>query len=435
MEITNSTPKNTMYKKCLDNENNISIWSSQSWQTKEKKHIPFYEDQKKLMTIKEELKSYKDLIEEEEINELKKQLKKVYNKEAFFIQIGDCAESFKEIANENNIKQQQKFLISISMLLNNFLHKEIITIGRIAGQFAKPRTSETEKIDGVELPTYKGDIINGYEFTEEARKIKPELMIEAYQHSKNIINLLKNNDINLKLQQDNKSTNLLESYIANDNEIQPSTKIYTSHEALLLDYEECFIKNNFLTSAHTVWLGDRTRFLESAHVEFLKGIENPISIKCGPKTNIEELIEIIKILNPKNEENKITLIMRAGVNKLKAFFPQLIDSIKENDLKVIWCSDPMHGNSKIIDDKKTRDLNDISSEIKEFLSICKEKNIYAGGIHLEATGQNVTECISETCQFENLSQAYKTLCDPRLNFSQTIELLNNVFDNKQLYNI
>lgn len=427
---------------CNENEAPLIVsaedeWSPESWRDKDKKQMPVYKNQQKLNKVKESLINVDGLVQEKEIHELKNQLKKVYNEKAFFIQIGDCAESFNDLLNDNITKQQKYFLTYITLLLNNFLQKEIITIGRIAGQFAKPRTSEVEKINGKELPSYKGDIINSCEFSREAREPKPELMIEAYNKSKNIINILKANDIKDKLEYDE----MLKYFLENENfknisnntikqiiDFQQSNTIYTSHEALLLDYEECFIRNNILTSAHTVWLGDRTRALNSAHVEFLRGIDNPISIKCGPKTDIEELIKIIKTINPKNEENKITLIIRAGVNNLNTFFPKLIEEVKKNDLKVIWCSDPMHGNGKTIGNKKTRDLNDISSEIKEFLAICKEKNIYAGGLHLEATGQNVTECISETCKLEDLDRAYKTLCDPRLNPGQTIELLNNIFN-------
>ena len=279
---------------------------------------------------------------------------------------------------------------------------EVIKIGRMAGQYAKPRSNKFETINGTTLPVYRGDIINSIEFTSKARKPNPELMLKVFNKSFETIKTIKNADNNF----------------------------YTSHEALLLDYEESLIRQKdnivYLSSTHFPWVGDRTRNSNSAHIEFLKGIANPISIKCGMNTNLDDLVKIINILNPKNEAGKISLTIRMGNKNINKFFPILIDTILKNKLNVLWISDPMHGNGKIVNGKKTRYLLDIEDEINNFFSICKNNNIYPSGVHFEMTGKNITECIGLSVNESNLDQNYKTLCDPRLNAEQSLYLIKKI---------
>lgn len=377
-------------------------WSPTTWQCAELKlQMPVYDDIKKLKSIKKELNNHDGLIDLDEILSFKKKLKDVINKKNFIIIGGSCAESLNlDNATIDTIKTIQEMAKIVSKKNN----KEIIKIGRMAGQYAKPRSNNYETINNITLPIYRGDIINDIDFSEESRKPNPNLMIKAFKRSIETINIIKSFDNNF----------------------------FTSHEALLLDYEESLIRKKdntfYLSSTHFPWIGDRTRNIKSSHIDFLSGIANPISIKCGINTDLEDLIQIIKKLNPKNEVGKIALTIRMGNKNIDKYYPILIDTILKNNLNVLWISDPMHGNTKIINNQKTRYLNDIEEEIFKFFSISKNKKIYPSGIHLEMIGKNITECIGLEVNENNLNKKYESLCDPRLNKEQSLYLAKKIFE-------
>ena len=371
-------------------------WNCKSWQNKKDfaNQLPVYKNSEELNRVKDRIKQSKPLVSSFEIDNFKKILVKVSNGDAFVMQGGDCAESFKDFS-ENNVINTANTLEEMSKIINNHIKKEVITVGRIAGQFAKPRSNQNEIIENISLPSYKGDIINRIFFNKESREPNANLMIQAYNQSLETINILKKHKLN---------------------------NLYISHEALLLDYEECFVKNNYLLSTHLPWLGDRTRIANSPHVEFLRGIKNPIGIKCGSTFKEKELLQIIKALNSNNEKGKIILITRFGKDYIKEAFPKLINTIKSNNLNVIWSCDPMHGNTKTTDlNIKTRYITDILNELEQFFDICKKNSILAGGIHLEMTGDNVSECANEYNDNIDINN-YKSLCDPRLNRQQSLNL-------------
>jgi len=348
----------------------------------------------------------------------------------------------------------------MSVVLTFSSSKPVVKVGRIAGQFAKPRSSDFEEKDGVELPSYRGDIVNGIEFDENARVADPNKLIQAYNQSSATLNLLRAfarggladlNEVhrwNLDFIKDNP---LGIKYEALSNEIDKAMKfmkacgvdsstapqlehttLYTSHEALLLNYEEAFTREDSITgdwydcSAHMLWIGDRTRDLNEAHIEYFKGIKNPIGCKVGPSMDADELIELINILNPDNEEGRLNLIVRMGATKIEEFFPPLLRRVKAEGKNVVWSCDPMHGNvEKASNGYKTRDFNNILKEVELFFEIHKNEGTVAGGIHLEMTGEDVTECTgSQSCSIteSDLSDRYHTQCDPRLNANQALEL-------------
>jgi 3-deoxy-7-phosphoheptulonate synthase len=383
------------------NINNLN-WSLSSWKEAEfKRQMPTYADENILNTVKNHLKNSNGLTSAEEILDLKENLRKVADGNAIIIQGGDCAEDMNS-DDPDRILKTIEVLKKMENILLKSTGKSIVKIGRMAGQYAKPRSSDTENQNGVELPSYRGDIINNIEFTKEARNPNPLLMEKAYNKSIEAINLI-------------------------------NKQLYVSHEALLLDYEESLVRDTddgmILASTHLPWIGDRTRNSKSAHVEFLRGVVNPIGIKCGPATNLDDLVEIIKILNPSNEEGKIVLIIRMGAGKVKECMGNIIQTILNNNLNVIWMSDAVHGNGKKLENGfKTRYLSDIIQEINEFVSVCKSYKINIGGIHLEMTGLDVTECIGCSCNESNIASRYKTLCDPRLNEEQCLQIANFLCD-------
>ncbi|CAA6824560.1 MAG: 2-keto-3-deoxy-D-arabino-heptulosonate-7-phosphate synthase II (EC [uncultured Sulfurovum sp.] len=435
-------------------------WTPSSWREFPIKQQPTYVDQEALKRVEEELSSYPPLIFAGEARTLKEKLAKVGRGEAFLLQGGDCAESFSDF-NTLNIKSFFKLMLQMNMVMMYSTGKPVVKVGRIAGQFAKPRSSDFEEINGVKLPSYRGDIINGIEFTEEARVPNPHNMIRAYNQAGVTQNLLRAfsrgglADLN-KVHQWNldfiKDNELGIKYEALSNKIDNAVKfmeacglssdavpqlhqttIYTSHEALLLNYEEALTKedsegdNKFYDcSAHMLWIGDRTRDLSDAHIEYFRGIENPIGCKVGPSMGEDELIELIEALNPENEEGRLNLIVRMGASKIQEFFPKLLKRVRDEGKHVVWSCDPMHGNvEKSSSGYKTRDFANILSEVEQFFTIHKEMGTIAGGIHLEMTGNDVTECTgSASCAItaEDLSSRYHTQCDPRLNASQALEL-------------
>ncbi len=435
-------------------------WTPSSWREFPIKQQPIYNDKEALKRVEEELSSYPPLIFAGEARTLKEKLAKVGRGEAFLLQGGDCAESFADF-NTPNIKNFFKLMLQMNMVMMYSTGKPVVKVGRIAGQFAKPRSSDFEEVNGVKLPSYRGDIINSVEFTEEARVPNPYNMIRAYNQSAATQNLLrafsrggfadlnKVHQWNLDFIQDNElgkkyqelshkidnAVKFMSACGLNSTEVPQlhQTTIFTSHEALLLNYEEALTKpdsevdNKFYDcSAHMLWIGDRTRDLTEAHIEYFRGISNPIGCKVGPTMQEDELIELIDALNPNNEEGRLNLIVRMGADKIQEFFPKLLKRVRDEGRNVVWSCDPMHGNvEKSSTGYKTRDFENILSEVEQFFTIHKEMGTVAGGIHLEMTGNDVTECTgSASCAItaDDLSSRYHTQCDPRLNASQALEL-------------
>jgi len=434
-------------------------WSPSSWREFPIKQQPEYKDKKALKEIEEQLKQFPPLIFAGEARNLKKDLARAGRGEAFIVQGGDCAESFSAF-NADTIKNLFKLILQMSVVVAYSSGKPVIKIGRVAGQFAKPRSSDFEEKSGVKLPSYRGDIINDIEFSVEAREPDPYRMIRAYYQSAATMNLLrafsrggladlnevhrwnldfiKNHPIGKKYEQisyqiDKAMKFLNAAGLTSENTPQlRQTTVYTSHEALLLNYEEALTRvdsitgNWYNTAAHMLWIGDRTRDLDGAHIEYFRGIQNPIGCKVGPSMKPDELVELVKILNPDNEEGKLNLIVRMGASKIDELYPPLLKAVKDAGLNVVWTIDPMHGNvEKSSTGFKTRDFDNILSEVKSFLKIHKENGTVAAGVHLEMTGEDVTECTGSTsCAIteNDLSSRYHTQCDPRLNANQALEL-------------
>ncbi len=434
------------------------MWKPDSWKNFELKHLPEYSDLSVLDNVTDQLKDFPPLVFAGEVRSLNKALAQVAEGKGYILQGGDCAESFAEF-NANNIRDTFRVILQMAIILTAGTNLPVVKIGRMAGQFAKPRSSAVEIQNGVELPSYKGDIINGIQFDEKSRTPNPKRILKAYSQSASTLNLLRafaaGGFADLKhVQSWNmgfvKSGPQGERYRDLANQIQANldfmealginaettsqlrkVDFYTSHEALLLPYEEAMTRvdsttgETYNTSSHFVWIGDRTRFVNSGHVEFCRGIQNPIGIKCGPSLDPDELLKILDIVDPKNIPGKITLITRYGKGKVEKHLPELIQKIKSEGRYVIWSCDPMHGNTiKSESGYKTRPFENILDEVKTNIEIHKSEGTHAGGIHLEMTGQNVTECIGGLAEVtdKTLGDRYHTHCDPRLNASQAIEL-------------
>ncbi len=434
-------------------------WSPNSWRDFPIKQQPEYEDKELLESVEKEISKYPPLIFAGEARNLQKELAKAGRGEAFIIQGGDCAESF-DAFNADVIKNLFKLILQMSVVMTYSNGKPVVKIGRVAGQFAKPRSSDYEEIDGIKLPSYRGDIINDIKFTAEARKPDPKRMIKAYNQSAATMNLLRafsrggladltevhrwNLDFikdhplgkkyeELSKQIDKAVTFLKAAGIDSNNTLQlRQTTVFTSHEALLLNYEEALTRKDSITgdwyncSAHMLWIGDRTRGLGDAHIEYFRGIKNPIGCKVGPSMEPTELINLIEALNPDNEEGKLNLIVRMGADKISKLYPPLLRAVRDAGKNVVWTIDPMHGNiEKSSNGFKTRDFDNILSEVKQFLDIHEAEGTVAAGIHLEMTGENVTECtgsLSSPITEADLESRYHTQCDPRLNANQALEL-------------
>jgi len=432
-------------------------WKVNSWRKYPVKHIPEYPDKKELDQVLNKIKTFPPLVFAGETRHLKQQLAEVVDGKAFLLQGGDCAESFAEF-HPDNIRDTFKVLLQMSLVLTASASMPVVKVGRIAGQFSKPRSAPTEKKDGKELPSYLGDNINGMEFTEKARIPDAKRLFRAYSQSASTLNLLrafsqggfadlrqvhlwnlgfikdktkgKYKEIEDKISD---ALAFMEACgINSDNNRRLRTvNFYTSHEALLLPFEESMTRVDSTTgeyhdtSAHFVWIGDRTRQLDGGHVEFCKGIENPIGIKCGPTSKADEITKICEVLNPKNEKGKITLISRYGHDKVEKFLPKLIRGIKKEGLNVVWSCDPMHGNTLVSTTGfKTRPFDSVLKEVKNFFGVHQSEGSYAGGLHVEMTGQDVTECTggAQKISENDLSNRYRTHCDPRLNADQALEL-------------
>ena len=435
-----------------------SKWAPNSWRSKPAKHLPIYKDEDLLKVSLDKIKNFPPLVFAGEARSLKSKLADVSNGKAFLLQGGDCAESFAEF-HPDNIRDTFKLILQMSLVLTYSASLPVIKLGRIAGQFSKPRSSPVENINGVELPSYLGDNINGIEFNEKSRIPDPKRLFKAYSQSASTLNLLRafshggfadlkkvhtwNLGFIKKSQQDKKFKEL-EDKIADAlafmdacginsdfNRRLKTVNYWTSHEALLLPFEQAMTRIDSTTgeyhdtSAHFVWIGDRTRQLDGGHVEFCKGIENPIGIKCGPTSKSDEIVKICNAINPKNEKGKIVLISRFGHDNVGKFLPKLIRAIKKEGLNVVWSCDPMHGNTiKSATGFKTRPFNNVVREVKNFFAVHQSENSFAGGLHIEMTGQNVTECTggAQKISEKDLSHRYHTHCDPRLNANQALEL-------------
>ncbi|MEM9639926.1 MAG: 3-deoxy-7-phosphoheptulonate synthase class II [Pseudomonadota bacterium] len=433
-------------------------WTKTGWRSKERIQMPEYTDTAALSAVEKRLSSYPPLVFAGEARRLRAQLGEVAEGRAFLLQGGDCAESFGEFS-ADLIRDTYKVMLQMAVVLTFGAKLPVVKIGRMAGQFAKPRSAPTEAKDGVELPSYRGDIINDIAFTSESRTPDPERMLQAYTQAAASLNLLRAfsqggfADINhvhawtLGFTQD---TPGYESYHKLANRISESLQFmeaagvtgetsetlhrvdfYTSHEALLLEYEEALCRVDSTTglpvagSGHMIWIGDRTRQPDGAHVEFCRGVQNPIGLKCGPSISEDDLLRLIDTLNPDNAAGRLTLIARFGAGAVGDHLPRLIRAVEREGRKVVWSCDPMHGNTvKANSGYKTRYFNVILQEIQEFFAIHRAEGTHPGGVHFEMTGKDVTECTGGVREVtdENLSDRYHTACDPRLNASQALEL-------------
>jgi 3-deoxy-7-phosphoheptulonate synthase len=433
-------------------------WTLNSWRDFPVKQVPHYEDAAALQSVEERLAGYPPLVFAGEARNLKAQLAEVCEGRAFLLQGGDCAESFVE-HHADNIRDTFRVLLQMAVVLTYGAKLPVIKVGRMAGQFAKPRSADTETIDGVELPSYRGDIINCIEFDAAARVPNPERQISAYRQAASTLNLLrafaKGGYADLTEVHRWNQGFIADSpqgarYEAMANQINEAmdfmaacgitsltapqmgmVDFYTSHEALLLGYEQALTRLDstsgeyYDTSAHMLWIGDRTRQPDGAHVEFLSGVKNPLGLKCGPSLEPDELITLLDKLNPENEAGRITLIARFGHENVEAHLPALIRKVTAEGRKVVWSCDPMHGNTiKASNGYKTRPVDRILTEVQRFMAVHHGEGTHAGGIHFEMTGQNVTECLggAQAISEEDLSSRYHTHCDPRLNGSQALEL-------------
>jgi len=436
----------------------VSIWTPDSWRNYPIQQQPTYKDVELLKNVEEQIHSFPPLVFAEETRELHRQLGEVAQGRGFLLQGGDCAESFSDF-NATNIRDTFKVMLQMAVVLTFGGKVPVTKIARVAGQYAKPRSADLETIDGVSLPSYRGDIVNSFEFNEQAREPDPNRLITAYHHSASTLNLLRAfaqggladlhqvNRWNMSFVASNpnreryqhladriKETLEFMEVIGLTSETTPAikeTQLFTSHEALLLNYEQALTRRDHLTgkwydcSAHMVWIGERTRQLDHAHIEFFKGIHNPIGVKVGPGMQPDELIQLIDSLNPENIPGRLTLITRMGADVLESKLPALVKKVKEEGRNVVWSSDPMHGNTiKASNGYKTRDFDAVLREIQQFFSVHKAEGSWAGGVHFEMTGQHVTECTGGAYGLSeaDLGQRYKTQCDPRLNADQVQEL-------------
>ncbi|MGA4323644.1 class II 3-deoxy-7-phosphoheptulonate synthase [Ectopseudomonas hydrolytica] len=431
-------------------------WSPESWRAKPIQQQPEYPDATHLARVEQTLAGYPPLVFAGEARELRRQFAEVTQGRAFLLQGGDCAESFAEFS-AAKIRDTFKVLLQMAIVMTFAAGCPVVKVGRMAGQFAKPRSSGSETIDGVTLPAYRGDIVNGIGFDAASRVPDPERLLQAYHQATASLNLLRafaqggfadvhqvhqwnldfiaNSALSEKYHQlANRIDETLAFMRAVGMDSAPQLRevsFFTAHEALLLNYEEAFVRRDSLTgrwydcSAHMLWIGDRTRQLDGAHVEFMRGIENPIGVKVGPSMDPDELIRLLDTLNPDNDPGRLNLIVRMGADKVEAHFPRLLRKVKEEGRQVLWSSDPMHGNTiKASSGYKTRDFAQILSEVRQFFAVHQAEGTYAGGIHIEMTGQNVTECIggSRPITEDGLSDRYHTHCDPRMNADQSLEL-------------
>jgi len=440
-------------------------WSPDSWRSKPILQVPDYPDADKLARVESEISTYPPLVFAGEARDLRRQLGRVAEGEAFLLQGGDCAEAFAE-HHPDNIRDFFRVFLQMAVVLTYAAASPVVKVGRIAGQFAKPRSAPTEKQGDVELPSYRGDIINDINFDPDTRQPDPDRLEKAYRQSAATMNLLRAFAQGGYANVDNvhkwmlgfvKDSPQAHRYQELADRISESldfmracgldpersqslrtTDFFTSHEALLLGYEQALTRIDstsgewYATSAHFLWIGDRTRQFDHAHVEFFRGINNPIGMKCGPSLEADDLIRLIDMLNPENEAGRLTLIARFGADNVFDHLPGLVRRVKAEGRKVVWSCDPMHGNTiKAASGFKTRPFDQIMKEVEAFFAVHRAEGTHAGGIHLEMTGKNVTECTggARAITDDELSDRYHTHCDPRLNADQAIELAFLIAEN------
>ncbi|GAA4229908.1 3-deoxy-7-phosphoheptulonate synthase class II [Sagittula sp. NFXS13] len=435
----------------------MTEWQKSNWRDLPRVQMPEYTDAAALKTVEAQLSKYPPLVFAGEARRLKDQLGAAGRGEAFLLQGGDCAESFDQFS-ADAIRDTFKVMLQMAMVLTYGAKVPVVKVGRMAGQFAKPRSAPTETIDGLELPSYRGDIINELAFTPEARIPDPKKMLHAYTQAAATLNLLRAfstggyadvhqvHQWTLGFTEGEKAAKYREmaqritdtldfikaaGVTGDQAHSLQSVDFFTSHEALLLEYEEALTRMDSTSgkwlagSGHMVWIGDRTRQPDGAHVEFCSGVQNPVGLKCGPTTTADDLKVLMRKLNPKNEEGKLTLIARFGAGKVAEHLPRLIKAVQEEGAKVTWVCDPMHGNTiKSATGYKTRPFDNVLREVREFFGVHDAEGTVPGGVHFEMTGLDVTECTGgvRAVTDEDLSDRYHTACDPRLNASQSLEL-------------
>ena len=435
-------------------------WQPTSWRDYPILQVPTYPDQSKVDEVEAVLAKKPPLVFAGEVQNLRQQLGEVAKGNAFLLQGGDCAESFAEFS-ADNIRDSFKVFLQMAVVLTFGASMPIVKVGRMAGQFAKPRSADMETIGGIELPSYRGDMVNGIEFEKSARVPDPARLLQVYEQSASTLNLLRafsqggmadlhqvhswTTDYITDVKQAERFEELaarIDDCLAfmkacglDADTAKPiaETDFFTSHEALLLNYEEGLTRKDtiteekgwYTTSAHMVWIGDRTRQLDGAHVEYMSGISNPIGLKCGPTMDTDDLLRLIDKLNPENIPGRLTLISRMGADQVLEKLPPLVKAVQQSGASVVWCSDPMHGNTvKASTGYKTRRVDDVMKEVTGFFEVHDALGSYPGGVHFEMTGQNVTECLGGVVEVTEarLGDRYHTHCDPRLNASQSLEL-------------
>ena len=432
-------------------------WTKSTWRERPRIQMPDYLDAEKLDTVEAQLRQYPPLVFAGEVRALKRKLGAAAKGEAFLLQGGDCAESFSEFS-ADSIRDTFKVLLQMAIVLTYGAKVPVVKVGRMAGQFAKPRSAPTEVMGGQELPSYRGDIINGFDFTPEARIPDPNRMLQAYTQAAAGLNLLRafskggyadmhrvhswtlgfadGEKAERYREMTDRITDTLDFLTAAGITSETSKELssvdfYTSHEALLLEYEEALCRVDSTSglpvagSGHFIWIGDRTRQPDGAHVEFCRGVQNPVGLKCGPTISPDDLKRLMATLNPENEPGRLTLIARFGAGQVGDHLPRLIRAVEEEGANVLWTCDPMHGNTiKSSSGYKTRPFDSVLREVREFFAIHNAEGTIPGGVHFEMTGKDVTECTGglRAVSDEDLSQRYHTACDPRLNASQSLEL-------------
>ncbi len=433
-------------------------WTPDSWRQHPALQMPIYSDQAKLKAVEQRLSDSPPLVFAGEARTLQQQLAQVAEGQGFLLQGGDCAESFAEFS-ADNLRDTFRVLLQMAVVLTYAAACPVTKVGRLAGQFAKPRSAPTEVRDGVELPSYRGDIVNGIEFNPKDRKPEPKRMLRGYSQAASTLNFLRalahggyadlhqvqgwTMDFLKSSPQGQRYQDLADRITqtlafmdacglnADSTPQLREVQFYTSHEALLLGYEQMLTRRDSMTgqwydtSAHMLWVGERTRQLDGAHVEFMRGIANPIGVKMGPGMDEDTLLRLIDKLNPSNEAGRLTLICRMGADRVASILPSLVRAVQAAGRRVVWSCDPMHGNTiKSSTGYKTRPFERVLEEVRDFFAVHQAEGSYPGGVHVEMTGQDVTECIggAQAISEQGLGDRYHTHCDPRLNASQSLEL-------------
>ena len=415
---------------------------------------PTWPDQNKLEEVKAILATYPPLVFAGEVDILKNRLAQAASGKAFLLQGGDCAETFAD-ATADRIRNRVKTMLQMAVVLTYGASMPVVKMGRMAGQFAKPRTSDTETREGLELPAYRGDAVNGYDFTLESRTADPTRLLQAYNTSASTLNLIRaftmggfadlrsvhewnkgftdnpaNSRYETMAREIDKAIKFMAACGANFNELR-TTEFYTSHEGLLFDYERPMTRIDsrtgtpYDTSAHFIWIGERTRKLDGAHMDFLSRVRNPLGVKLGPNTSVDDVLALIEKLDPEREPGRLTLISRMGAGKIREALPKLVKAVKDAGAQPLWVSDPMHGNGiTTANGYKSRRFDDVMDEVRGFFEVHRDLGTFPGGVHIELTGDDVAECLggSEHIDEATLESRYESLCDPRLNHSQSLEL-------------